>query len=93
MATRHQKLVAKIFSSPTRSDITYSEMCGLVEHHGGEVQKRAGSRRCIELNGVKMSMHEPHPDKELRKYQVEDLREFLERVGITPDLGTIPDGE
>jgi hypothetical protein len=28
--------------------------------------------------------HRPHPGKETKKYQVEEVREFLQRVGIEP---------
>jgi hypothetical protein len=28
--------------------------------------------------------HPPHPGKEARKYQVENAREFLQKIGIVP---------
>jgi hypothetical protein len=42
------------------------------------------SRVKIELNGQQWRCHRPHPGKEAKRYQVEEVREFLERAGVTP---------
>ena len=34
--------------------------------------------------GVIAAFHRPHPAKEAKKYQVEDARLFLERIGVKP---------
>ena len=51
---------------------------------GGEVFERVGSRVKITLKGEIWRCHRPHPGKEARKYQVEEAREFLERVEVIP---------
>ena len=38
----------------------------------------------FDLNGTRKYLHRPHPGKEARKYQVEELREWLKQQRITP---------
>ena len=57
---------------------------GLFKALGGSVSEREGSRVKIELEGEQWRCHRPHPGKEARRYQVEEARELLERVGVTP---------
>ena len=51
---------------------------------GGEVIEREGSRVRITLRGEEWRPHRPHPGKEAKKYQVEEFRELLERIGEKP---------
>ena len=51
---------------------------------GGEVVEREGSRVKILLRGEQWRCHRPHPGKEAKRYQVEEIRELLERVGVSP---------
>ena len=51
---------------------------------GGTVTERAGSRVKLALHGEVWNCHRPHPGKEARRYQVEEARELLERVGVKP---------
>jgi hypothetical protein len=37
------------------------------------------------LSGAILSLHRPHPKRELRKYAVEDVRDFLATHGIEPE--------
>ena len=43
-----------------------------------------GSRVEFEKDGIIASFHRPHPDKEAKRYQVRDAREFLMQIGVTP---------
>lgn len=45
--------------------------------------KTSGSRVCFVnmKNGAKIIMHKPHPRKELKEYQIRQLREHLEQEG------------
>ena len=47
-----------------------------------EVLEREGSRVKITLKDEQWRCHRPHPGKEAKKYQVEEAREILERVGV-----------
>ncbi len=43
-----------------------------------------GSRVKLTLNGAAWGAHRPHPGKEAKKYQVEQVPELFERIGVTP---------
>ncbi|MFN2376356.1 MAG: type II toxin-antitoxin system HicA family toxin [Candidatus Binatia bacterium] len=51
---------------------------------GATVTERAGSRIKITLGGEQWHCHRPHPGKEARRYQVEEVRELLQRLGAKP---------
>jgi hypothetical protein len=46
--------------------------------------KREGSRVKITLKDEQLRCHRPHPGKEAKRYQVEEVRELLERIGVHP---------
>ncbi len=48
------------------------------------VTEREGSRVKITLLGEQWHCHRPHPGKEAKRYQVEEARELLERLGVKP---------
>jgi hypothetical protein len=79
------KTLQAIFRVPTCASLTFSDIESLVVALGGEVVESEGSRVKITINGAVWRTHRPHPGKEAKKYQVEELRELLELIGITPD--------
>jgi len=48
---------------------------------GARVIEGRGSRVSFEKDGVIASFHRPHPDKEAKRYQVRDARDFLSQIG------------
>ena len=84
MNARHRKTLAAIFARPTSATIAFADIASLVKALGGNVEKRESSRIRIELRGEVWRCHRPHPGKEAKRYQVEEVRELLERVGATP---------
>jgi hypothetical protein len=84
MNTKHRKTLVAIFARPTSSSIVFAEIESLVKALGGSVSEREGSRVRLELNGVQWRCHRPHPGKEAKRYQVEEVRELLERTGVLP---------
>lgn len=76
--------MAAIFSRPTSASIAFSDIEALVKALGGSVSEREGSRVRIEIKGEQWRCHRPHPGKEAKRYQVEEVRELLERVGVLP---------
>lgn len=60
----------------------FADIETLIVSLGGEVLEREGSRVKITLKGEQWRCHRPHPGKEAKKYQVEEVRELLERVGV-----------
>jgi hypothetical protein len=83
MKSRHRKILQAIFRQPTSGTIAFADIEALIVSLGGEVSEREGSRVKITLKGEQWRCHRPHPGKEAKKYQVEEARELLERVGVT----------
>jgi len=84
VSTKHRKTLAAIFARPTSASIVFADIEALIKALGGFVSEREGSRVKIELNGEQWRCHRPHPGKEAKRYQVEEARELLERVGVLP---------
>ena len=81
---KHRKTLAAIFVRPTLASIPFTEIEALFKALGGTVTVRKGSRVSIELKGEQWRCHRPHPGKEAKRYQVEEARELLERIGVRP---------
>ena len=62
----------------------FSDMELLAKALGGTVEEREGSRVRIEIRGEVWRCHRPHPGKEAKRYQVEEFRELLVRIGVAP---------
>ena len=84
MSSRHRKTLVAIFARPTSASVVFADIEALIRALGGTVEEREGSRVRIELKGEQWRCHRPHPGKEARRYQVEEARELLERVGVQP---------
>ncbi|WP_027808291.1 MULTISPECIES: type II toxin-antitoxin system HicA family toxin [Burkholderia] len=84
MKSKHARTLAAIFTKPTSAGIVFSDIESLVAALGGEVHEGAGSRIAFELNGTRRYHHRPHPGKEAKRYQVEDLRDWFIEMGIKP---------
>jgi hypothetical protein len=81
---KHRKTLAAIFARPTLASIPFVDIEALIRALGGTVTEREGSRVRIELEAEVWRCHRPHPGKEAKRYQVEEARELLERVGVKP---------
>lgn len=81
---KHRKTLRAIFAKPTSAAIVFSDIEALVIALGGEVHEREGSRVRIVLGAEQWRCHRPHPGKEAKRYQVEEMREMLERAGVKP---------
>jgi len=62
----------------------FNEIEALLLALGGQVHEREGSRIKITIKGEQWRCHRPHPGKEAKRYQVEEIRELLERIGEQP---------
>jgi hypothetical protein len=82
--SKHRRTLAAIFEHPTPASIVFADIEALIRALGGSVTARQGSRVRIELRGEQWRCHRPHPRKEAKRYQVEEARELLERVGVKP---------
>ena len=62
----------------------FADIAALIVSLGGEVREGAGSRVAFELNGKRVYLHRPHPGREAKRYQVEEVRELLRSLEIQP---------
>ena len=84
MNSKQRKVLAAIFARPTLASIVFADIESLIKALGGTVQEREGSRVSIELMGEEWRCHRPHPGREAKRYQVEQARDLLDRVGVRP---------
>jgi hypothetical protein len=84
MTARHRRTLRAVFATPTRATLRFSDVAGLMVALGGEVREGAGSRVVFELKGRRLYLHRPHPGHEAKRYQVEEVREFLRALEIQP---------
>jgi hypothetical protein len=92
----HSDTHSRIFQKPILSNITYTDAMSLLRYLGADVdESRAGSRVAVSIENKNMAdkvafpkrvmnLHKPHPGKQLKKYQVEDIRDFLKNAGYEP---------
>ena len=84
MNAKHRKTLRAIFARPTSPSIVFGDIEALVLALNGQVQEGAGSRIKIAQEGEQWRCHRPHPGKEAKRYQVEEIRELFERIGVHP---------
>ena len=62
----------------------FADIEALVLALNGEIREGDGSRVVFELKGKRKYLHRPHPGKEAKKYQVEDIREWFQELEVVP---------
>ncbi len=83
--SKNQRVLEALFTDPVRANIHYQDVERLFAALGAEVYpNRAGSRVAVVLNGVKYSYHRPHPENEIGRKTVKDIRDFLTEAGVAP---------
>ena len=80
--SKHTKALRRLASTPT--DYTWAELVSLMKSLGYEVVQAGGSGRKFILpkTGSTLFMHEPHPRKVLKVYQVRDAVHHLQKDGF-----------
>jgi hypothetical protein len=84
MNSKQKKTLAAVFKNPVSGTIEWADIESLLIAAGCEVVEGSGSRVRFVKDGNIASFHRPHPDKEAKRYQVKDAREFLTLIGVTP---------
>ena len=84
LSSRHRRTLFAVFAKPTLASLPFADIEALMVALGGTVTERDGSRVRITIGDEHWHCHRPHPGKEARRYQVEEAREILEGLGITP---------
>nr|WP_246810518.1 MULTISPECIES: type II toxin-antitoxin system HicA family toxin [unclassified Ensifer] len=84
MNGKQKKTLVAVFKDPVSGTIEWAGIENLLVAAGANVIERNGSRVKFEKDGIIASFHRPHPDKEAKRYQVCDAREFLTQIGVEP---------
>ena len=84
MNSKHKKTLAAVYALPTSASVVFADIEALLKALGATIVEREGSRMKVGLRGEQWRAHRPHPGKEAKRYQVEEVRELLERLGIHP---------
>jgi predicted RNA binding protein YcfA (HicA-like mRNA interferase family) len=82
--SKQEKLSRRLLSKP--KDFTWSGLVSLMLALGFHVERSSGSGRKFihEETEAVLFIHEPHPSKVLKPYQVRDVVMLLEREGLIP---------
>ena len=83
MNSKQQKTFNSLFDNPVKKTIKWIDVEKLIVSLEGEVRQGNGSRIRIVLGNGSLNIHSPHPQKELKPYQVRAIRELLSNQGIT----------
>lgn len=84
MNRKHRKTLASIFAEPAPASLEWRKIEALFAAAGAATIEGSGSRVRFVLHGVVATFHRPHPAKEAKRYQVRDVRAFLEQAGVKP---------
>jgi hypothetical protein len=87
MNNKHRKTLAAIYAKPTSATLVFADIEALIVALGGEVFEREGSRVKLVLRAAQWRCHRPHPGKEAKRYQVEEIRDILIGLNISPGTG------
>ena len=84
MNAAQRKTLQAVFDRPTRADVRWSSVEGLIRALGGQVTEGRGSRVRFRLGERVATFHGPHPKRVTGKATLEDVRRFLENAGVRP---------
>jgi hypothetical protein len=84
MSSRQERTLAAVFEEPTRANILWRDVISMLAHFGATMEEREGSRVVVQMSGIAIVLHRPHPHKEIASYVVRDLRKYLTKMGVTP---------
>lgn len=82
--SKQKKILDAVFRDPVSGTIPWSAIENLFLAVGCERVEGSGSRVRFVRDNVIGSFHRPHPNKEAKRYQVREAREFLMQIGVTP---------
>lgn len=84
MNSKQKATLVLIFTDPVSGSIAWDDIESLLKAVGCEVLEGKGSGVKFRHGELRIGFHRPHPDKEAKRYQVRDAREFLTQIGIKP---------
>lgn len=84
MNSKQKTTLVAVFKNPVSGTIDWADIESLLIAAGCAVVEGNGSRVRFVKDGNIASFHRPHPEKEAKRYQVKDAREFLSLIGVVP---------
>lgn len=84
MNSKQKKTLTAVFKTPVLATIAWADVESLLLAVGCETVEGDGSRVRFRRGEEVASFHRPHPEKEAKRYQVREARDFLERIGVKP---------
>jgi HicA toxin of bacterial toxin-antitoxin, len=81
MNSKHTKTLRAVFKSPTPGTLEWQAIESLLVAVGCDLIEGSGSRVRFSRDGIVASFHRPHPEKEAKRYQVRDARDYLKALG------------
>ena len=78
--SKKEKLLEKLLSRPL--NFTWDEAVKLMKQYNFDLVKQSGSKRVFKhTSGLKIFLHEPHPQNTLLNYAMENLIDGLKSSG------------
>lgn len=84
MNSKHRKTLQALFADPVPRTLEWEAIESLLKAVGCETVEGSGSAVKFKHGTLIASFHRPHPQKETKRYQILDAREFLGRLGVRP---------
>ena len=84
MNSRQSKTLSAVFATPTPKNLPWDDIESLLVALGARKVNRDGSAVHFSLNGARLDVHRPHPQKEAKPYVVRNTVKFLTLAGIKP---------
>lgn len=84
MNHHHRKTLHALFAHPISANIGFKEVEHLLTDLGAEIANKSGSRIGVTLNGHTAAFR--HANHSLHKDEVVEIKHFLEKCGVTPDV-------
>ena len=82
MNSKQRKTLALLFAQPTPRTLAWADIESLLMALGARRVNRSGSAVGFELNGLRLDVHRPHPQKEAKPYVVKNAAQFVKLAGV-----------
>lgn len=83
--SRIDKLKQRFLSEPIPTDFRWDDLVRMLDSMGFTMETNDGSARrfvCTVMPEIVIFIHEPHPKKILKNYQMRDIRQILRDNGL-----------
>ena len=85
MKRKHAKTLSLVFRRPVSANVRFADVMALLEELGATIdESREGSRVGVLWQDDLKVMHKPHPDPNMDKAAVAEIRDWLLEKGVTP---------